>query len=325
MADVTPLWRREERRDADRGQLFLIGALSLAVLLITVALLLNTAIYTENIATRGGGTDSAEVIGFQNAAQAQSVDAFEHVNCEHNASYGDLRGNYTASMNVWEDTAARHRAAEGHVGEVTVNDTTEGTRIVQDDDRNFTDANGNASWELVADANARNYTITAQPSSLITSDTGNLTSDPVFRVAFEASNGDVWSIYIYDGTVGDITVAVVEPDGTIDSRGADSPARLDITNATLDGDSWDALRFFDDLGEGYDVSYEYGDATTGTYSLAVDRNVSAVDGAQYHDDSSGDSPYVTPALYDAEIDIVYQTQMAYYEAKYRVAPGEADV
>ena len=46
----------------DRGQLLLITALAIAVILVTVALLLNAAIYTENVATRDTTADGAAAI-----------------------------------------------------------------------------------------------------------------------------------------------------------------------------------------------------------------------------------------------------------------------
>lgn len=326
MADVAAVLRddRSTRAD-DRGQLFLIGALSLAVVFLTVALLLNTAIYTENLATRSSGTGSAEVIEYQTAAQEHTTTQLTHVNREHNTTEGDLQSNYTESVESWDQLTARHRATEGHVSSVTLTGTTNGTRIVQDETRNFTDGNTSASWTLVEGANARNYTMTVRRDSLTETDLADLLSDEPFHVNFTA-NGDVRTVYIYE-EAGTSTVNVTVRDGggsTIGScQVSQSEAEIDITGATLNGDDCAPLSFFGTFDSGYDVSYQNATEAEGTYSVTVDKQTISADG-EYNDDDSGDSPYLTPALYDATFDLVYETPKTYYESGYRIAPGEPD-
>lgn len=50
----------------DRGQLILITGLVIAVVLVGTVMILNTAIYTENLATRDTGDDTSEAIEFRN-------------------------------------------------------------------------------------------------------------------------------------------------------------------------------------------------------------------------------------------------------------------
>jgi len=65
----------------DTGQLMLIGALSLAIVLVALALLINSAIYTQTVATRGSGpTGGSDAIGFQVAADEAVIDTIEYVN-----------------------------------------------------------------------------------------------------------------------------------------------------------------------------------------------------------------------------------------------------
>jgi hypothetical protein len=223
-------------------------------------------------------------------------------------------------MDTWDETAAIQQAGEGSVASLTLNGTTNGTRIVQDDSQAFTDANGTNDWTLASNANARNYTMTVDSSQLENSDLGNLTSDSVFRIVFDSSS-DV-TIYIYEETLGSgVTIAVEDANGT-DSLTADSDARIDITNASVDGEHWEKLEFFDELDDDYDIRYENGGNVTGTYSLTVDQQVSTLDGSHYNSDDTGTSPWITPALYDADFELVYESPETYYQARYRVAPGE---
>ncbi len=50
----------------DRGQLILITGLVIAAVLVGTVMILNTAIYTENLATRDTGDDTSEAIEFRN-------------------------------------------------------------------------------------------------------------------------------------------------------------------------------------------------------------------------------------------------------------------
>ena len=49
----------------DRGQLVLVAGLALAVVLLALVLLANTAIYTENLATREDGVGERDVLGYR--------------------------------------------------------------------------------------------------------------------------------------------------------------------------------------------------------------------------------------------------------------------
>lgn len=55
----------------DRAQLILVSGLVIAVTLLVLVLLLNTVIYTENVATRGVGTDGGDAISSQQAIESE--------------------------------------------------------------------------------------------------------------------------------------------------------------------------------------------------------------------------------------------------------------
>lgn len=62
----------------DRGQLILITGLVIAVVLVSTVLILNTAIYTENLATRSTGDDTSEAIEFQNVVIDGSTEILQN-------------------------------------------------------------------------------------------------------------------------------------------------------------------------------------------------------------------------------------------------------
>jgi len=72
--------------DEDRAQLILITGLTLAVILVAVVLILNTVIYTENLATRGVDAGGGEAIDFRDGAVE---DVTEIMYREHGSNSSD--------------------------------------------------------------------------------------------------------------------------------------------------------------------------------------------------------------------------------------------
>lgn len=326
MADVSSPASWRARRN--RGQLFLIGALALAVLFISLAFLLNTAIYTENLATRSDGAAATDVIEYQRSAEAYSRTSLQYVNHHNNVTYPALVANYTGSVNNWSDMAVTHRAANGHISTLTVMGVVRGTRIVQDDNRTFTDKNSATEWTLVENATVRNYVLEVNRDDLTSTDIGNLTNTTPLHITFTEADGDAWTVYVYQDSTEPNTVTIAVEDESGNSAGqcdaTTSRVRIGITNRSVNGDDCAALHFFDQLDENYDVSYDRAKQVNGTYSLTVDRQLADIESSHYNTDESGTSPYITPALYSANFRLVYRGPATYYDDEYRIAPGEPD-
>jgi hypothetical protein len=328
MADVSDSDTGRLGGARSRAQLFLVGALALAVVFITLAVLLNTAIYTENLATRSDGVGTTDLIEYQGAAAGHADATMRSVNRRNNTTYAALEANYSESVGTWSDLVSTHKAAHSHVVATTVEGTTRGARIVQDTNRSFTDRSGVPDWELAADANARAFSLEVDRASLNRTDAGNLTSDAPFTVAV-TENGSTYHTYVYrDSTdTNRINVTVTEPGGNVlgTCSAATSRARLDVTDARFVGDACAPLSFLADLDGGYDIAYEDGANAEGVYRLVVDRPYGEVrdGGTHYHAVGGGSSPVLARALYAANVSISYRTPEAYYQSEFRVAPGEA--
>lgn len=330
MADVSelPARLRTWRGRQSRGQLFLVGALALAVLFVTLAFLLNTAIYTENLATRSDGASATDVIEYQHEAQAHGRETMGYVNRHNNTTYTALFANYTGSMDRWNALAVTHRVANGHVTTLTVIDQARGTRIEQDANRNFTDRTHATNWTLVENATVRNFTMEVDRGSLMTTSIGNLLGDTPLYVNFTETDGDTWTVYIYQSSsnLDNVKIAVKNETGaTVGTcEATTSRARVAITNRSLGGKDCPALHFFDELDENYHVQYNKAEQVKGTYSLTVDRTMADLDSTHYYSDADGASPYITPGIYSAHFRLVYRGPETYYDDEFRIAPGEPD-
>jgi len=177
MADVSVSLDREDAdaaRDEDRAQIILITGLTLAVLFVAVVLLLNTVIYTENLATRGVDAGGAEAIEFREGAVDDLAGLLHR---EHRNSTDDVFANFNASARRYGRTVADLRARDGAVGEVRVDNSTvvTGYFIAQNEtDSGFRDMTApdgtTTNWTVAGNATrTRNYRLTVDPGSLSSS------------------------------------------------------------------------------------------------------------------------------------------------------------
>lgn len=309
-------------RGTDRGQLMLVGALALAVLFVSFAFLLNAAIYTETIASRGTGVEADTVVGYRNAATDAVGGAIDRLSVGENRSYDSLHGNLTTAVGDWDRGTARQYAIEGDAPSVEVVSVTNGTRVVQNGTRNFTDADGAANWTLAEDARTRNYTMTVEGNELAASTPSDLlngNSDGAFNVTFANASGN-YSVYVYDSG-GEVALLAENADGN-DVGNCTRPSgsiAVDFTAGTVNGTDCDALDFYRTLEGTYEVRYANADQITGTYAMTVDADHDELDGGHYAA-YGGDGPFRSTAIYAADVEVVFRSASVHYRNEQTVAP-----
>lgn len=279
----------------DRGQLLLVGGVILAVFFVALALLVNTAIYTDNVATRGGDSAS-EALDYQDgvvSAVGGLLDA-ENADNTHDNTSEIMTAVESGTEEIDETMRQQHlrrgAATNVSVGSISEN-TTEGLLIRQPDAEEFED------WTVNASAARK------------------------FVIEFNESEGDGFGIELNDTRLdfteesGDL---VIEQDGVDLCRADNSePIQFDVTAQRLDGEpcpfEWPEL---DDDSQ---IRFVGGDNAAGSYELTV---------ATDEDDPSdvGTEAHVTEAVYSIEkLGLRYDSPDVSYVTKVRVAPGEPDV
>lgn len=307
-----------------RGQLMLVTALSLAILFVTLALILNTAIFTENLATRsgdiGGGTDA---VRYHDAARNGVGGVIGYVNAHNHTSESSLQSNLSNGVDAFRNHSARLFADGDRAVETTLTGTNDGSRIAQNNDsRSFTNQTGNATdWTLVEDVeNARAVEINVTDNSSL-QDAG---SGKEFTLVLN-DGSNTWRLNVTkesDSTF----VGIENHTDTFKCNAISATPLIDVTAGTIDGEPCEGLRFADGLEGSYDIRFENGDNVTGTFSIVVNdtapvENVDTDNDLVAHGDGN---PFATHAVYSANVTVVYQTPRLYYEAAIRVAPEEPD-
>jgi len=75
----------------DRGQLIILTGLIVAVTMVAMVLLLNTAIYTENLASRGADQSGREAVEYRATVVDGVGELIDEENGREHGSYSDVR------------------------------------------------------------------------------------------------------------------------------------------------------------------------------------------------------------------------------------------
>jgi hypothetical protein len=331
-----------------RGQLVLVAALVIAAALVGLSVVVNTAIYTENLATERSSVGD-ETLQRQHEARQIVGGAIEAANRNNSSDRSTLDSGLETAVNESMEFVQSRDAESGLVTEVTVVSVNEyAWRVSQNDsDRPLTSAQGNAEWTVVPDVTpadgrgtrAFELNLTEIPETASQPLVVNTTEYNGSGVNVSAPNE--WRMEI-EGNVDNSSRPVVV---TVESVTGDTEqcskagvekgyVRVDVTEGTIADKPCDALRTYPlatdvtDVSDSYNISFERGDEARGTYSL-VARNTSSLASVNTGslselNHASGDSPRVRDAIYEVSADVEIHSSDLSYEARLRVEAGEFD-
>jgi hypothetical protein len=307
----------------DRAQILIVSAFALGVLFVALALILNSAIFTENLASRGETTGGENVVTYQRSLEdgVGEVLTYENENITSSlASRATIESRVTTGANDLGRVLTRRSAKDGATSTLTVSGSTDGTLVRQtNNSRSFTDATDADDWLLATGVdNTRAFRLNVtrgklQPCTRF-GDCFNLTV---------TDGSDEWTMSINDSS--GVTVAVEDPAGAtaMCDPVPSSNVVVDVTAGTVNGTNCPALNFADAPSTNYAIEYENGTQIGGTYSLVVD-NSSLTGLLSYSGDPTTGEPAATPALYDVTVAYDFQSATVNYSSAVRVAPGETD-
>jgi hypothetical protein len=336
----------------DRGQLFLVGALSLAVLFVGFALLLNTAIYTENLATRNTDPGTDPSISYRAAAEdaARGILVRENRN-GMDPTPSDKTQWFEAGIEEWSDSAGLHAARRARVASITVSSTT-GTRFQQTNaSRDFTDKQGSPDWTLGVDPEhgaVRDAHLYVRRDSLPETNQSNIEGltggfDDPFELELKDENADDdRHVYIYDeaGNGKDDVTLLFRDESSVGGfekcsyQHEQAVAHIDLANREINGttcSAFDRLDLPDDEVDDKRIKlrFENGDQAVGTYDIVV-ANAADVDESgddhvwdnEFGPKSNNGAAFATAIIYDADVTITYESTDVSYQTTVRIAPEE---
>lgn len=324
----------------DRGQLVLVAGFALAIVLVALVLLANTAIFTENLATRDNGVGERDVLGYRASIVDGAGGIVDRENAAEYGGRGPLKENVTAGLGDLDsqlrDIAGRSAASAR--ANVTGATYTNGSLVRQNgtasDPRQFTNASGEANWTVATDLeSASDGEATRAFTTVVTADSLEQASatdpDDAFHVV--VTNGSAaWHAYVYENSSGAIAVGVKPAGEPVSATSevcsvAASNATVDFTGGTIGGADCPGLAFGGDVADEYDVLVRNGDRAAGGYDLTIrTAGTGSVSTGNVTSTPSADEPYAVDAVYAVELPIEYRTSEVTYAETVRVAPGEGD-
>ncbi|OYR57968.1 DUF7261 family protein [Halorubrum halodurans] len=327
MADVNPDRTRERRlRDADRGQLLVVAGLVMAVALVALVVLLNATIYAETLATRGVEDADREAADVRAAAVGGVGELLEATNRAGPSSHAAANDTVLEGVADLDRRIARSYADRG--GAVRLDADAAGLRrgkhlATDGNATSLANATGATTYAFVDGIDrTRAFSLSLAVDDLATTTAANATGE-AFHVAFDgAALAGSREVYVYRNGSGGVVVA----NGT---NGAAPTALCSVAaapgeNVTLDltGERFGSAAcpgvWPADLvvpTDRYGIGFANADAADGTVTATVRPRPAGTDPATDH---AG----VSPAVYDAAVELRYRTADLRFRTTVRVAPGE---
>lgn len=310
----------------DRAQLILVGAIAIGIVLIALTTVLNSAVFTENVA---GGSD-AEVTGDVQEFDRESVRNVRSllVRVNHRRAYRDtgpgidaLEADAARNVTSYSAVLAETYADTGSVYvNVSYNRTVVvGNRLVQREDANFSDDSGPSTWTplngpfelgwFVVNLDVENVTQTSQSHVSIKNTSGAELNVSMRRTA---SN----ELLVNSTVDGSHTSNV-----TCDAQ--NGRVLLDVAEGTsYSGDcTFNSTAY---LGGPYaNISMVNGEGAHGKYDIVVNETSSPYPVANSCDaGASPERPCKAVAVWSVEFDAHYETGRITYEKTHNVSVYE---
>jgi len=342
--------------DVDRGQLLIITGLLIAVVFVGLALVVNSAVYTENLGSRDTTGEATDALEQQQYVEEQLSRTVDRTNTK-NKTWGNetLAEKFRDSIENQSDAYTMEEASRGTDVRVDTYNLTNGTRLRQTNaSRNFTSANGQTDWQLASGVEeSGQFAVDVRNDSLLAATvdtTMSLLAESAFSIDLETSSG-TWRIYLFTGAATESTYAVVEhPDQDFEDDGLTDRTNPEhvvagwfnqscsmegdtvavrLSEGTFGGAPCEEFDFYDDI-DTHDIAFSnttsFGvDRGNGTYDILIgpaNFNDNAFEPAQVGDQPK---PFHQSAMYAFDYSFTYQTASQRYRAPNRtVKPHEKD-
>ena len=230
-------------RGRDPGQLFVVGALVVATLLVVLTLFLNSAIYSENLAARNADPGVDDAVDYRSTAieTVENSISREATRNPGNSTYASVAANHTADVNAFSNATRIYSTYRGELRATTLVDRENGTYLTQNTTAELTDSESDTSWTLVEqNSRTRNFSLFVRADTLDQDGVSNL-DDDTFNVTITNNDTDtIHTVSVYDGAASDGVYVSVDgnspaPGCTADVPGSGVLYEIDFTAGEVNG------------------------------------------------------------------------------------------
>ncbi|AQL41673.1 hypothetical protein BV210_02620 [Halorientalis sp. IM1011] len=308
-------------RDDDRAQVLLVAGFVLAASFVALTLVLNSVIYTENLATRGDDAGGENAISYRNDVTEGLERVLESVN-RNGSTKAKIHDDLSDAVVSTSRRAAQFEVLQGTSANTSLAAVTWGTRIGQNQTTgNFSNSTEPSTADVASDWTLATGVQGTRSATIDVTDSSMLDQSGDDPLTLRVSDGsDDWTLTLYnDGTADDTWIEITNASGS-GTCSADGNPTIGLTAGTFNGTDCPALKFGEGVSAPYDIEVRNGDAFQGTYSMVV-RDAS-IDTTNYG--TAPDVPFALPAVYAATVHVEYRSASLSYATDAEVRPGESD-
>lgn len=293
----------------------LVTALTIGVIALALILLLNSAIYTQNVASRDLAADENVALTEANTFIEASERLFHEENAQNYSSQTAVVSAYEEGTNRLEMYQRAHELTEATYTGADRLDVSGGYELRQDANGDFISNNNEGDWQIANTSRGlRNTTITVTDLASVT-----FPENQSFHINL-TDGGTTWGLYVINQS-GDYNVSTrTDGDSFTHVKNDTLPVTINLTNTSIGSKEYPELEYWKNVAQPYDIEIGNGANATGSYSMIVNTsnkptsfNINTTD------------PYRNPVVYSVNGTFAYQSPALNYTRDFRIAPGEPDV
>ncbi|MEF8782695.1 MAG: hypothetical protein V5A54_06350 [Haloarculaceae archaeon] len=305
----------------DRGQIILIAGFALAVIFVALALVVNSAIFTENLATRGETTGGSDALIERHQVEESVETIVESANNDSTDPTGDIE----RSVENLSLQGSIQDAQSGRITSVVIDPESKVARLYQENDsRQYVNATGQEDWTLATGPDEFR-TVEFNVSTDNLAEVNESETDKMFN--FSVTDPNKWQMYVYKNYTssgnGDYKVRV-ENGGDNKCSLSNSSTYLDIQINTSglyvdsDGTSPSSCTVGGVPKPGYNITkFQNGDRANGTYSLVLE-NPDTINQTNFNETAS---PRADVWIEELEVMYRHETTRVQYVTNFTVESG----
>lgn len=313
----------------ERGQLLIVGAVAIAILLVALALALNTALSAGvHAPTATEPTlEERELLRYYDEVHRAMAGTLP-VEPVNGSDYPEIEAEVRSELAQWDRLTSPLLAEQGLSSSQEVETIYFRSHIVQDEPGEVRPHNGATAWQVADTTEIHTFEMDLFTEDLVRAE--NCSASPsCFGVIVTAESGEQWVLEAArSNDSSTMRVTVTPATGQAETlQTTDEEVSLNLSAGTFT-DSNGTQSFTgiaEDLGDQTPASIDVdnGQHATGTYLIVVDGKVAASIAADTRY-SINDSPRVDPAVEATDIRVNLTSPTLVHEVTIQVIPGDED-